>query len=145
MMLARTGGLLVRPQLLARQMCSAGALKLPIEAPVKESVKSPLSLATANSKEVLQYKITQRISQFQSRPGDPGNSAVQVAIFTERINNLARHMVQHKKDHATKRGLQMLVAKRQKLLAYMKNHDFESFKRVVQELGLQAEAKRILD
>lgn len=68
-----------------------------------------------------------------------------VAIFTERINNLARHMVQHKKDHATKRGLQMLVSKRQRLLAYMKNHNFESFKRVVQELGLQAEAKRILD
>jgi small subunit ribosomal protein S15 len=68
-----------------------------------------------------------------------------VAILTERINNLVRHMVQHKKDHATKRGLQMLVAQRQKLLAYMKNRDFESFKRVVQELGLQAEAQRILD
>lgn len=84
----------MRPQLVARSMCSAGALKLPIEAPVKESVKSPLSLATANSKEVLQYKVTQRVSQFQTRPGDPGNSAVQgmsskwqTAIVTAKCHN----------------------------------------------------------
>jgi hypothetical protein len=58
-------------------MCSADALKLPIQTPVKESVRAPLSLATANSKELLQHKITKRIEQFQTRPGDVGNSAVQ--------------------------------------------------------------------
>ena len=79
-MLSRTCRLLAaRPQQLAaaRRMCSVDALKLPIETPVKENVRAPLSLATANSKELLQHKITKRIEQFQTRPGDVGNSAVQ--------------------------------------------------------------------
>ena len=63
--------------LVGRRMCTAAGLKIAVKSPLPDAVRAPLSLSTANSKEILKYKVNERIGQFQQRPGDTGNSAVQ--------------------------------------------------------------------
>lgn len=68
---------------------------------------------------------------------DTGSPEVQIAIFTERINNLTEHVKEHPKDHSTRRGLLQLVGKRRHLLRYLQESDIERYREIISELGLR--------
>jgi small subunit ribosomal protein S15 len=68
---------------------------------------------------------------------DTGSTEVQVAIMTERINDLTEHLREHSKDHHSRRGLLMLVGRRRRLLRYLERTDVERYRALVAELGLR--------
>ena len=70
-------------------------------------------------------------------PKDTGSPEVQVAILTERIRNLTEHFKGHKKDNHSRRGLLMMVAKRRKLLDYLKKTDEARYSSLITRLGLR--------
>ena len=69
--------------------------------------------------------------------GDTGSPEVQVAILTERINNLTGHFKTHAKDNHSRRGLLMLVNKRRSLLDYLRGKDEERYNALIAKLGLR--------
>lgn len=77
------------------------------------------------------------IKQFGENEQDTGNTRVQVALLTERINDLTEHLRSHKKDHHSRRGLLMLVGQRRRLLNYLQKNDLEGYRSLVKELGLR--------
>ncbi len=68
---------------------------------------------------------------------DTGSADVQVALLTQRINQLTEHFKTHVKDHSSRRGLLLLVARRRKLLDYLKRTANERYKSVIEKLGLR--------
>jgi small subunit ribosomal protein S15 len=77
------------------------------------------------------------VSQFGESAADTGNTRVQVALLTQRINDLTAHLRTHKKDHHSRRGLLMLVGQRRRLLNYMQRNDLEGYRSLIRELGLR--------
>ncbi|MDD3144944.1 MAG: 30S ribosomal protein S15 [Candidatus Gracilibacteria bacterium] len=77
------------------------------------------------------------ISDFASKKGDTGSSEVQVAILTAQIENLKEHLLEHKNDNHSRRGILMMVAKRRKLLAYLKKKDATKYSEVIEKLNLR--------
>ena len=77
------------------------------------------------------------VAQFGAGPQDTGNTRVQVALLTARINELTEHLREHSKDHHSRRGLLMLVGQRRRLLNYLQRHDLEGYRALVRELGLR--------
>ena len=77
------------------------------------------------------------IGQYRRGEADTGSPEVQIAILSERIGQLTEHFKTHKKDHASRRGLLMLVSKRRRLLDYLKKYDSERYKDVIQRLGIR--------
>ncbi len=75
--------------------------------------------------------------QFGSGPQDTGRTQVQVALLTERINELTEHLRTHGKDHHSRRGLLMLVGRRRRFLNYLQRSDLEAYRALVKELGLR--------
>jgi len=82
-------------------------------------------------------KKTEIIQDNARSKGDTGSPEVQVAILTERINNLTGHFKGHHKDNHSRRGLLMMVNKRRSLLAYLKSRDVERYNALIQKLGLR--------
>jgi small subunit ribosomal protein S15 len=76
-------------------------------------------------------------AQFGATPQDTGNTRVQVALLTQRINDLTEHLREHKADHHSRRGLLMLVGQRRRLLNYLQRNDLEGYRALVRELGLR--------
>ena len=74
---------------------------------------------------------------FELSENDTGSPEIQIALLSERISHLTDHMKAHKKDHHTRRGLQMLVGKRRRLLDYVKDNDVERYRAVIAHLGLR--------
>jgi small subunit ribosomal protein S15 len=68
---------------------------------------------------------------------DTGRTEVQVALLTERINQLTDHLRTHRKDHHSRRGLLMLVGRRRRFLNYLQRTDLERYRALVRELGLR--------
>ena len=68
---------------------------------------------------------------------DTGSTEDQVALLTERINELTEHLRTHSKDHHSRRGLLMLVGRRRRLLRYLERTDLERYRSLVAELGLR--------
>lgn len=77
------------------------------------------------------------ISDYRVHEADTGSPEVQVALLTERINHLAEHLRTHRKDHASRRGLLMMVSKRSRLLRYLNRKSPERYAAVVKRLGLR--------
>jgi small subunit ribosomal protein S15 len=77
------------------------------------------------------------IEQFGDSPQDTGKAEVQVALLTERINQLTDHLRTHGKDHHSRRGLLMLVGRRRRLLNYLQRDDLERYRSLIRELGLR--------
>jgi small subunit ribosomal protein S15 len=77
------------------------------------------------------------VSQFGNAPGDTGSAEVQIALLTERINDLTQHLRTHGKDHHSRRGLLMMVGKRRRLLNYLQRKDLEGYRVLIRELGLR--------
>jgi small subunit ribosomal protein S15 len=82
-------------------------------------------------------KKSQLIQEFATKEGDTGSSDVQVAILTERIQNLTEHFKTHKKDNHSRRGLLKLVSQRRKLLDYLKRTNEQKYLQIIQKLGLR--------
>ncbi len=68
---------------------------------------------------------------------DSGSPEVQVAILTERINELSSHFETHKRDHHSRMGLLKMVGKRRRLLEYLQSRDIERYRKIVEELHLR--------
>lgn len=77
------------------------------------------------------------IKEYQADKNDTGSPEVQVAILTERINELSEHMQMHKKDFHSRRGLLAMVAKRRKLLDYLKKKDEDRYQKLIKSLGIR--------
>jgi small subunit ribosomal protein S15 len=77
------------------------------------------------------------INRFRKHQSDTGSPEVQIAILSERIGELNEHFKSHQKDHASRRGLLMMVSKRRRLLDYLKTYDTERYKDVIQKLGIR--------
>ena len=77
------------------------------------------------------------ITTYQAREGDTGSTEVQVALLTERINQLTSHMAAHRHDYHTQRGLLKLVGQRRRLLAYLSREDMERYNKLIKRLGLR--------
>lgn len=77
------------------------------------------------------------IQEFGGAATNTGSTAVQVALLSERINHLTEHLKSHKKDFHSRRGLLMMVAKRQKLLKYMHTSDIEQYRSLTEKLGIR--------
>jgi small subunit ribosomal protein S15 len=77
------------------------------------------------------------IQKFGRSDGDTGSAEVQIALLTERINELTEHLRSHRKDHHSRRGLLMLVGKRRRLLRYLERADLDRYRQVVSDLGLR--------
>ena len=77
------------------------------------------------------------IHRFRTHESDTGSPEVQIAILSERIGELTEHFKNHKKDHASRRGLLMMVSKRRRLLDYLKKFDTERYKSFIQKLGIR--------
>lgn len=77
------------------------------------------------------------ISDFSSKKGDTGSSEVQVAILTAQIENLKEHLLEHKNDNHSRRGILIMVAKRRKLLTYLKRKDAAKYSEVIEKLNLR--------
>jgi len=69
--------------------------------------------------------------------GDTGSSDVQIALLTRRILDLNEHLKAHRHDHASQRGLLMMVGKRRRLLNYLRRTDFERYQQLINSLGLR--------
>lgn len=77
------------------------------------------------------------ISKYGRNEQDTGSPEVQIALLTYRINHLTEHLKEHKKDHHSRRGLLMMVGQRRGLLQYLKNKDIESYRKLIEDLGLR--------
>lgn len=79
----------------------------------------------------------QIIQQFQTHHDDTGSPEVQVALLTERINQLTEHLKINIHDHHSRRGLLQLVGRRRRLLAYLRRKDVDRYRTVINRLGLR--------
>jgi len=77
------------------------------------------------------------IESYRLHESDTGSPEVQVAILTQRINELTEHLREHKKDHHSRRGLLKMVGQRRRLLNYLRANDIERYRALVEKLGLR--------
>ncbi len=84
-----------------------------------------------------QEKRRELIERFGNDASDTGRTEVQVALLTERINDLTTHLRTHRKDHHSRRGLLMLVGRRRRFLNYLQRNDLERYRALIRELGLR--------
>ncbi len=82
-------------------------------------------------------KRTDIIGKFNLHEGDTGSTEVQVALLTERINQLTSHMVANRHDYHTQRGLLKLVGRRRRLLAYLSRENVDRYHKLITKLGLR--------
>ena len=77
------------------------------------------------------------VADYRRGEGDTGSPEVQVALLSARISELTEHFGEHKKDHHSRQGLLKMVNKRRKLLDYLKSKDQDSYRELIERLGLR--------
>lgn len=77
------------------------------------------------------------VKKYQSHKNDTGSTDVQVALLTQKIMELAKHLKKHNKDQDSRRGLLMMVGKRRRLLNYLKKNDVKKYEKLIKDLGLK--------
>lgn len=77
------------------------------------------------------------LSTYARGNNDTGSAEVQIALLTERINELTEHLKVHKKDEHSRRGLLIMVGKRKRLLKYLENRDIERYRNIISRLNLR--------
>ncbi len=82
-------------------------------------------------------KKTAIIKEYARSEGDTGSPEVQIAVLTERIQELTEHLKEHPKDHHSRRGLLKMVGQRRGLLGYLKDKDIERYRALIEKLGLR--------
>ena len=93
--------------------------------------------ASRRMRGIAQERKKELIQEFKRGEADTGSCEVQVALLTERIAYLTEHLKQHKKDHASRRGLLKMVGRRAALLKYLTRRDRKRYQEVVSRLGLR--------
>jgi small subunit ribosomal protein S15 len=88
-----------------------------------------VSLDVATKKQIM--------TEYATNDGDTGSPEVQVALLSRRISDLTEHLKEHKHDHHSRRGLLLLVGQRRRLLNYLRNHDIERYRKLIERLGLR--------
>lgn len=86
---------------------------------------------------VTKEKVQELIEEYGNDSNSSGNTEVQIAIITERINNITNHIKINKKDHSGRRGLIILVAKRRKLLNYLRKNNIDKYKSILEKLNIR--------
>ncbi|MFH1877306.1 MAG: 30S ribosomal protein S15 [Candidatus Omnitrophota bacterium] len=86
---------------------------------------------------IVKEKKQEIITNFKRNDKDTGSPEVQIAIMTERINNLTEHFKKHKKDHHSRRGLLFIINRRRDLLSYLKRTANDRYQALIKELGLR--------
>ncbi len=109
----------------------------PIRGNLDQSLESGLRARGVTDAVLATAKKTDLIQRFRTHDSDTGSPEVQIAILSERIGELTEHFKTHKKDHASRRGLLMLVSKRRRLLDYLKTHDTDRYRDVIGKLGIR--------
>lgn len=79
----------------------------------------------------------QVVGDYKTHNNDTGSSQVQIALLTQRINELTEHFRTHKKDHHSRRGLLKMVSRRRKLLDYLKRRDINEYHTIIEKLKLR--------
>lgn len=79
----------------------------------------------------------QVIRDYRTHDSDTGSADVQVALLTHRINDLTGHFKTHLKDHHGRRGLLKMVGQRRRLLDYLKRHDVDRYRQLIERLGIR--------
>lgn len=79
----------------------------------------------------------QILSEHRQHETDTGSADVQVALLTERINQLTDHLRDNRRDHHSRRGLFSLIGRRRRLLTYLRNRDIERYRALIAKLGLR--------
>jgi small subunit ribosomal protein S15 len=82
-------------------------------------------------------KKSEVIGSYRIHEKDTGSPEVQIALLSGRIGYLTEHLIVHKKDHHSRRGLLMMVGRRRKLLDYLKSKDVARYKQVIERLGIR--------
>ena len=77
------------------------------------------------------------VGDFKTHGSDTGSSQVQIALLTQRINELTEHFKKHKKDNNSRRGLLIMVSRRRKLLDYLKRKNIGEYHTIIEKLGLR--------
>lgn len=77
------------------------------------------------------------IAEYATREGDTGSPEVQIALLSQRINDLTAHLKEHKHDHHSRRGLLLIVGQRRRLLGYLEKLDIERYRSLIERLGLR--------
>ena len=77
------------------------------------------------------------INEFKREENDTGSSEVQIALLTERINELTEHLKVHKKDNHSRRGLLQMVGKRRNLLNYLAKKDLDKYREITEKLNIR--------
>ena len=88
-----------------------------------------MGIAQPERKEVIEH--------FKLHQTDTGSPEVQVALLSQRIDHLTEHFKLHVKDHHSRRGLLKLVGQRRRLLDYLRKHDYERYRSLIQRLGIR--------
>jgi len=77
------------------------------------------------------------VNDYKTHGSDTGSSQVQIALLTQRINELTEHFKVHNKDNNSRRGLLQLVSRRRKLLDYLKRRDINEYHEIIKKLGIR--------
>lgn len=80
---------------------------------------------------------TQIINEYATHEGDTGSPEVQVALLSKRIADLTEHLKKHKHDHHSRRGMQLMIGDRRRLLDYLKRVDINRYRSLIERLGLR--------
>ena len=80
---------------------------------------------------------TQIINEYATHEGDTGSPEVQVALLSKRIADLTEHLKEHKHDHHSRRGMQLMIGDRRRLLDYLKRTDLNAYRALIEALNLR--------
>ena len=86
---------------------------------------------------ITREKVEELTKEFGNKKDNTGSTETQIAVLTERIKNITSHLKNNKKDHSGRRGLVILVAKRRKLLSYLRRTNVKSYKSILEQLNIR--------
>ncbi len=104
------------------------------------AVYDATSLRTASGEELRKARLRLNMQHYQRRPGDTGSSEVQIAVLHTKIATIEKHLTNYPRDVAVKRSLSVMVARRRKLLQYLKAQRFRTYQVLVRDLGIDEQA-----
>ena len=102
-----------------------------------DAMQKMYSLDHASNRQLVKAKIAQAIIEFQEKPGDTGSTQVQVAVLHTKIVSLSEHCNANRQDKHSRRGLEIMMEKRRKLLQYLKRKNFAKYNDVIKRLKLR--------
>lgn len=112
------------------------AVKKPVKTKKTSKEKTVVKLAKPKSTVVNRGK-QETIKQFASKEGDTGSPEVQVALLTQKVTNLQKHLEENPKDNHSRRGLLKVVSKRRRIINYLQKKDQTRYKILIKKLGLK--------